>query len=50
MEILYAFDRGKRVIVVVPEHMPLSPWITYHATEVHRTLEAGIEALIGDLG
>lgn len=34
MEILYGFDRGKRVIAVLPEGATPSPWVLYHA-EVH---------------
>lgn len=31
MEILYGFERGKRVIAVLPEGATPSPWVLYHA-------------------
>jgi nucleoside 2-deoxyribosyltransferase len=31
MEILYAWERGKFVVVVVPDPNRTSPWIRYHA-------------------
>jgi nucleoside 2-deoxyribosyltransferase len=31
MEILYAWDRDKRVVIHVPADKPVSPWLTYHS-------------------
>jgi len=31
MEILYAFERGKIVVVVAPKDVPISPWMKYHS-------------------
>lgn len=31
MEVLYAWERGKRVIVVCREDAVISPWLRYHA-------------------
>ncbi len=39
MEILYAWERHKPVIVVNVENAQLSPWITYHATGIVVTIE-----------
>ena len=38
MEILFAWERAKRVIVVAPEGMSLSPWVYYHSHNVFRTM------------
>ncbi len=40
MEILFAHQLGKPVIAVVPPGVPVSPWITYHATAVVPNLMA----------
>lgn len=34
MEILYAWQLGKRVIVVCPETAVISPWLRYHAHHI----------------
>lgn len=36
MEILYGWTRGARVVVVLPESGPVSPWIRYHANYLYR--------------
>lgn len=37
MEILHGYERGKRVIVVLPDDgRDPSPWIVYHASEIVR--------------
>jgi nucleoside 2-deoxyribosyltransferase len=37
MEILFGFDKGKEVHVVLPDDgREPSPWVVYHACEVHR--------------
>lgn len=46
METMYASDRGKVVVAVVPEGAPLSPWLLYHADGgVYRTVERACAAL-----
>lgn len=35
MEIFYGWDRGKRVVAVVPADRQPSPWIVYHAHVLH---------------
>jgi nucleoside 2-deoxyribosyltransferase len=34
MEILYAAERNIPVVVVVPNGLPVSPWVRYHAERV----------------
>lgn len=34
MEVLYAWERGKYVIVYAPPGAPVSPWLRYHASAV----------------
>lgn len=35
MEVYYGWHKGKRVIVVHPEDTTPSPWVLYHASEIH---------------
>lgn len=42
MEILYAYERGKRVVAVVPSRC--SPWLWYHA-DIYPTLGKACEAI-----
>jgi nucleoside 2-deoxyribosyltransferase len=49
MELLYAWQRGrssggtmKRIVVVVPGDLPISPWVEYHSDFVVRSLDAAI--------
>lgn len=32
MEMLYAWERGKPIVVVTDKHTSLSPWLRYHST------------------
>lgn len=41
-EILYAWERGKLVISVIPEELPVSPWISAHSHVLYRTLAEAI--------
>jgi hypothetical protein len=34
MEILYAWERGKRVVVVCRSDAVISPWLRYHAHHI----------------
>lgn len=45
MEILFAHQLGKAIHLVDASDKPLSPWLIYHATTVHKSLEAALEAL-----
>jgi nucleoside 2-deoxyribosyltransferase len=35
MEVLYAWERGKHVILYLPEGARVSPWLRYHAHHIH---------------
>ena len=47
MEIIYAWDRGKYVILIHPENERISPWYRYHAHKIVHTLDGGIQAIMG---
>lgn len=34
MELRFAHERGRKVCVIVPEGVPVSPWLRFHATEL----------------
>jgi len=41
MEIMYAWERGKLVVVVTKEGTPISPWMLYHSHKIaHSFLDA----------
>ena len=42
MEVLYAWDRKKRVVVVDVSGAPLSPWLLYHSTRIFTSLDDAI--------
>lgn len=39
MEIFYAYNAGKWVIVVIPEGQRISPWLRYHSHQIFSTLD-----------
>lgn len=43
MEVLYAFERGKLVVVVAKEGTNISPWLRYHSHTIKPSFEAAIE-------
>lgn len=45
MEILYAWERGKEVVLVTPTPVSLSPWLVYHCRKFYHTLDAAISYL-----
>ncbi len=45
MEVLYAWERQKPVVVVNRSGRPPSPWLVYHSRVVCATLAEGIAAL-----
>jgi nucleoside 2-deoxyribosyltransferase len=47
MEVLYAWERGKRVVVVAAPGIPISPWLRYHAALIYPTFTEAINALNG---
>ncbi len=42
MEVLYAWERGKKVILVAPQRMVISPWLVYHSHHVFYTVEDAV--------
>ena len=38
MEILHAWTKNKRVVVVNPNKLQLSPWVHYHSSKVYDTI------------
>jgi hypothetical protein len=46
MEIILAWQRAKRVIVVCPEGKLLSPWVVYHSHKVYRTMDEAYDHII----
>lgn len=46
MEIRYAHQIGRRVVVIVPDG-PVSPWLRFHATEVVGSLAEAKEIVTG---
>jgi nucleoside 2-deoxyribosyltransferase len=46
MEVLYAFDRSKFIVVVNKSDRPISPWLLYHSHEVVSSLEDAITLIL----
>ncbi len=36
MEVLYGWERGKKIHAVIPENATPSPWLVYHTHAIHR--------------
>lgn len=47
MEVLYAWDLGKQVVVVNRSGAPVSPWLNYHSSCVVMDLDEAVESLVG---
>lgn len=45
MEVMFADTHGIPVHVVDVSDKPLSPWLVYHATAIHQTLDAACAAI-----
>jgi nucleoside 2-deoxyribosyltransferase len=43
MEILYGWEQGKRVVVIVADKKTVSPWVLYHAHDIVTSVD---EALV----
>lgn len=43
MEILYAFERGKLVVVVAKDGTRISPWMRYHSHQICNSFDAAID-------
>ena len=54
MEVLYAWEHGKIIVVVVPKNSPISPWMEYHSHYIVSTFEAAYRLIfdlsLGDVG
>jgi nucleoside 2-deoxyribosyltransferase len=42
MEVLYAFERGKLVVVVAKEGVSISPWLRYHSHKILHSFEEAV--------
>jgi len=42
MEILYAWERNKKVVLVAPHDMVISPWLVYHSHHVFHAIEEAV--------
>ncbi|TIL94656.1 MAG: hypothetical protein E5Y73_11135 [Mesorhizobium sp.] len=47
MEILYAFERGKLVVVVAKDGTRISPWMRYHSHAILNSFEGAIAHVAG---
>lgn len=45
MEIIYAYQQGKRIHAFASPLNPISPWLRYHCTFIHPTVEVAIIAI-----
>lgn len=43
MEVLYGWERGKRVVLVAPPDIAVSPWLVYHSHHVFHTVQKAVE-------
>lgn len=48
MEVLYAWERQKTIVVVSPKDLPLSPWLIYHSHKIFNSLNDAIDFLNED--
>ena len=46
MEILLGWQKNKRVIVVAPESLSLSPWVHYHSHRIFRTMDDAFDHIV----
>ena len=44
MEVIYAWERGKIIVVVAPTDAVISPWLSYHSHAVVHTFAEGLAA------
>ncbi len=42
MEMLYAWERHKYIVVVVPKDAKISPWVRYHATLITDSFDGAV--------
>ncbi len=46
MEILLAWQKDKRVVIVVPEGIKLSPWVVYHSHKICHTMKEAYDDIV----
>ncbi len=46
MEIILAWQKNKRVIVVAPPELQLSPWIWYHSSKVYHSMHEAYDHIV----
>jgi nucleoside 2-deoxyribosyltransferase len=49
MEILYAFERGKLVVVVAAPDARISPWMRYHSHTITHSFDSAVAVIAGML-
>lgn len=42
MEVLYAWERGKKVMLVAPQSAVISPWLVYHSHHLFHRVEDAV--------
>lgn len=45
MEVLYAWERGKLIVVVAPEGARISPWLRYHSHAIVHSFDEAMAAI-----
>jgi hypothetical protein len=43
MEVLYGWERGKKVVLVAPRDTVISPWLVYHSHQLFHTVEDAVK-------
>ncbi len=42
MEVLYGWERDKKIVLVAPPEVSVSPWLVYHSHKIFHALEEAI--------
>lgn len=42
MEVLYGWERGKKIVLVAPPEATVSPWLIYHSHRLFHTIEDAV--------
>ena len=42
MEVLYGWERGKKIVLVAPIETTVSPWLIYHSHQLFHTIEDAV--------
>ena len=43
MEVLYGWERGKKIVLVAPRDTVISPWLVYHSHYLFHTLDDAVK-------